>query len=94
VAKKNERIRAAMPKDVKDDPINVMFGTEVSSCLKGRQSSGTCLRTWCGPNQDGVDPRLPGGCISPKTGRKAHRYGFMSKFEVEQMVDQLLVELI
>ena len=29
VTKKNARIRAAMPQDVKDDPINVMLGTEV-----------------------------------------------------------------
>lgn len=28
VAKKNQGIRAAMPQEVKDDPINLMFGTD------------------------------------------------------------------
>ncbi|KAH6838490.1 hypothetical protein B0I37DRAFT_449565 [Chaetomium sp. MPI-CAGE-AT-0009] len=35
VAKRNERIRAAMPQEVKDDPINVMFGTDVYELHEG-----------------------------------------------------------
>ena len=37
VAKRNERIRAAMPQEVKDDPIIVMFGTDVYELREGPQ---------------------------------------------------------
>jgi hypothetical protein len=35
VTQKNERIREATPQEVKDDPINVMFGTEVYELPEG-----------------------------------------------------------